>query len=40
MGITKKEIFFDFHSIKEDINSRTVWFGTFIFVFVEMERFG
>ena len=26
--------------IKEDINSRTVWFGTFIFVFVETERFG
>ena len=29
---------FAFHSMKEDINSRTVWFGTFSFVFVELNR--
>ena len=40
MVLQKKEIIFAFHSMKEDINSRTVWFGTFIFVFVRSERLG
>ena len=39
MGFTKGEIGTR-GQIKEDINSRTVWFGTFIFVFVKSERLG
>ena len=39
MGFTKGEIGTR-GQIKEDINSRTVWFGTFIFVFVRSKRLG